>query len=138
MFACLHGRQLELFRLNFGEIILLPKVNEAERIQQYRPICLLNVRFKIFTKVATIRLNSVADHVVRPSQTAFMQGRNILDGVVILHEAVHELHRKKLNGVILKIDFEKAYDKVNWSFLQQTLRMKGFSTKWRALINSFV
>ena len=127
-----------MFRLNFGEIILLPKVNEAERIKQYRPICLLNVSFKIFTKVATIRLNSVADHVVRPSQTAFIQGRNILDGVAILHETVHELHRKKLNGVIYKIDFEKAYDKVNWSFLQQTLRMKGFSDKWRALVHNFV
>jgi hypothetical protein len=69
----------------------------------------------------------VADHVFRPSQTAFMQGRNILDGVVVLHETVHELHRKKLNGIILKIHFEKAYDKVKWSFLQQTLRMKGFS-----------
>jgi hypothetical protein len=107
LFCFLHSGQLELFRLNFGEIILLPKVNEAERIQQYRPICLLNVSFKIFTKVATIRLNTVADHVVRPSQTAFMQGRNILD-------------------------------KVKWSFLQQTLRMKGFSPEWRALIHSFV
>ena len=116
LFTCLHNGQLELFHLNFGEIILLPKVNEAERIQQFRPICLLNVSFKIFTKAATIRLNTVADHVVRPSQTAFMQGRNILDGVAILHETVHELHRKKLNGVILKIDFDKAYDKVNWSF----------------------
>ena len=111
LFTCLHSGQLELFRLNFGEIILLPKVNEAVRIQQFRPICLLNVSFKIFTKVATIRLNTVADHVVRPSQTAFMQGRNILDGVTVLHETVNELHRKKLNGVILKIDFEKAYDK---------------------------
>jgi hypothetical protein len=138
LFDCLHAGQLELFRLNFGEIILLPKVNEAERIQHYRPICLLNVSFKIFTKVATIRLNTIADVVVRPSQTAFMQDRNILDGVVTLHETVHELHSKKLNGVILKLDFEKAYDKVKWSFLHQTLRMKGFSDEWHALINSFV
>jgi hypothetical protein len=114
MFSVLHAGQLELFRLNFGEVILLPKVNEAERIQQYRPICLLNVSFKIFTKHATIRLNTVADHIVQPSKT-------------VLHEAVHELHSKKLNGVILKLDFEKAYDKVKWSFLQQTLRMKGCS-----------
>jgi hypothetical protein len=64
MFSVSHVGQLELFRLNFGEVILLPKVNEAERIQQYRPICLLNVSFKIFMKVATIRLNTVADHVV--------------------------------------------------------------------------
>ena len=92
MFGDLHAGQLEIFKLNFGEIILLPKIIDAERIQQYRPICLLNVSFKIFTKVATIRLNSVADHVVRPTQTAFMQGKNILDGVVILHETVHEMH----------------------------------------------
>jgi hypothetical protein len=129
LFTFLHAGQLELFCLNFGEIILLPKIKEAERIQQYRPICLLNVSFKIFTKVATIRLNTVANHVVRRSQTAFMQGRNILDGVVILHETVHELYSKKLNGVILKIDFEKAYDKVKLSFLQQTLRMKDFSNE---------
>jgi hypothetical protein len=58
----------------------------------------------------------MADHVVRPSQTAFMQGRHILDGVVTLHEIVYEMHRKNLNGVILKTDFEKAYDKVKWSF----------------------
>jgi hypothetical protein len=108
---------LELFR-TIGEIILLPKVNEAEKIQQFRPIYLLNVCFKIFTKAATIRLNSVADHVVRPTQTAFMEGRYILDGVVTLHETVHELHRKKMNGVILKMDFEKAYDKVKLSFVQ--------------------
>ena len=55
-----------------------------------------------------------------------MQGRNILDGVVILHETVHELHRKKANGVILEIDFEKTYDKVKLFFLQQTLRMNFF------------
>ncbi|KAK1670680.1 hypothetical protein QYE76_058839 [Lolium multiflorum] len=67
-----------------------------------------------------------------------MQGRHILDGVVTLHETVHEMHRKKLDGVILKIDFEKAYDKVKWSFLQQTLMMKGFSDEWLALINNFV
>jgi hypothetical protein len=67
-----------------------------------------------------------------------MQGRNILDEVVTLHETVHELYSKKLNGVILKLDFEKAYDKVKWSFLQQTLRMQGFSAEWRSLIDSFV
>jgi hypothetical protein len=52
-------------------------------------------------------------------------GRNILEGVVVLHKTIHELHKKR-DGVILKLDFEKAYDKVNWSFLQQTLIMKGF------------
>jgi hypothetical protein len=44
-----------------------------------------------------------------------------MEGLVMLHETVHELHRKKMSGVILKLDFDKAYDKVNWDFLQQTL-----------------
>jgi len=58
--------------------------------------------------------------------------RNILEGVVVLHKTIHELHKKK-DGVILKLVFGKAYDKVNWSFVQQSLRMKGFSPiqcKW--------
>lgn len=80
----------------------------------------------------------MADHVVSSSQTAFMRGRNILEGVVVLHETVHELHRKKLNGVIFKVDFEKAYDKVKWPFLLQTLRMKGFSPKWISWVESFI
>jgi hypothetical protein len=64
LFSSLHAGQLESFRLNFGDIILLPKINQAEKIQQYRPIYLLNVSFKMFTKVATLRLNNVVDHVV--------------------------------------------------------------------------
>ena len=138
LFNELHAHRLDISGLNFGEIILLPKIKDANRIQQYRPNCLLNVSFKIFTKVATNRLNGVADHVVKPTQTAFMQGRNILDGVAVLHETVHELHRKKLNGVIFKIDFEKAYDKVKWPFLLQTLRMKGFSDTWCRWVENFV
>ena len=67
-----------------------------------------------------------------------MQGRNILEGVVILHETVHELHRKKQSGVILKIDFEKAYDKVRRDLLLQTLGVKGFSPKWIEWVKSFI
>src|SRR6266540_3450334 len=138
MFHDLHSGDLQLFSLNFGVITLIPKVQEANIIQQYRSICLLNVSFKFFTKVTTNRLNTVADKVVSPTQTAFLHGRNILEGDVILHETIHEMHRKKLSGVILKIDFEKAYDKVKWPFLLQTLRMKGFSPKWCSWVKSFI
>ena len=138
MFQELHSGDLPLFSLNFGVITLIPKVQEANVIQKYRPICLLNVSFKIFTKVATNRLSLVADKVVSPTQTAFLRGRNILEGVVILHETIHELHRKKMSGVVFKIDFEKAYDKVKWPFLLQALRMKGFSTKWISWVRSFI
>jgi hypothetical protein len=67
LFHDFHKGELPLFSLNFGIITLLPKCQEAIKIQQYRPICLLNVSFKIFTKVATNRMNLVAQKVIRPS-----------------------------------------------------------------------
>jgi hypothetical protein len=54
----------------------------------------------------------LAQKVIRPTQTAFIPGHHILEGVVVLHETVHKLHCKKIDGVLFKIDFEKAYDKV--------------------------
>jgi hypothetical protein len=83
-------------------------------------------------------MSGIVDKLINPTQIAFIPGRNIMEGVVILHETIHELHRKKMSGVVLKLDFKKAYDKVNWSFLQQTLRMKGFVEKWCQWINHFV
>jgi len=129
-----HQGTLPLHCLNFGVITLLPKKAEETMIQQYRLICLLNVSFKIFTKVLTNRINLVDQKVIRSSQTAFLPGRLIMEGAVVLHETIHELHRKKKSGVILKLDFEKAYDKVKWPFLQQALLMKGFAPKWAAWI----
>jgi len=137
LFLDFHQGNLSLSRFNFGTIILLPKKEDAKVIQQYRPICLLNVSFKIFTKVATNRLSTIAKKIIRPTQTAFLPGRNILEGAVILHETLHELHIKKKDGVIFKIDFKKAYDKLKWSFLQQTLRIKVFSQKWCQWVKIF-
>ncbi|WVZ93021.1 hypothetical protein U9M48_039044, partial [Paspalum notatum var. saurae] len=75
---------------------------DAVIVEQYRPICLLNVSFKIFTKIATSRLNKVAQKVIRPSQTAFLPDRFILEGATVLHETLHEMHITKLSGVIFK------------------------------------
>ena len=83
-------------------------------------------------------INLVADHLISPTQTAFIRSQNILEGVVILHETIHELNCKNQNGVIIKIDFEKAYDKVWWDFLLQMLQMKGFSPKWIGWIKSII
>jgi hypothetical protein len=130
LFHEFHRGKLPLYNLNFGTIILLSKCEEAVRIQQYRPICLLNVSFKIFTKVLTNRLALVAQKAIQPTQTAFILGWNIMEGVVVLHETNHELHRKKQNGVIFKIGFKKAYDKVKWHFVRQVLEMKGFLSIW--------
>jgi hypothetical protein len=97
MFVAFQRGELPLFHLHFGTIILLPKKENAIQIQQYRPICLLNVSFKIFTKVGTNRISEVANIVLRPTQTTFMPGHHILEGVGVLLETIHELHRKK-NG----------------------------------------
>jgi hypothetical protein len=93
LFHEFHDRRLPIHSLNFGILTLLPKVTDAVRIQQYRPICLLNVSFKIFTKVLNNRLLRVADKLIGPTQTAFIPGR-YMEGVVILHKTIHELHRK--------------------------------------------
>jgi hypothetical protein len=129
LFKDFYEDKLPLFILNFETITLLLKQKEATHIKQFCPICLLNVSFKIFTKVMVNRMNGIASKLISPSQTAFILGKNIMEGVVMLHETIHEIHRKKMSGVILKLDFEKTYDKVNWEFLQQTLRIKGFSVK---------
>jgi hypothetical protein len=95
MFSDFYAGKLDIQRLNFGVITLIPKIKEASDIRQYRPICLLNVDFKIFTKVLTNRLSLVAKEVIGGSQTSFIKDRNILEGVVILHEIIHELKTKK-------------------------------------------
>ena len=67
LFHLFHAGNLPLYSLNFGTIILLPKSNGVITVQQYRPICLLNVSFKIFTRVATKRITVVAQNVINPS-----------------------------------------------------------------------
>jgi hypothetical protein len=96
------------FALTLEKLFYCQKLVMQKGFNSIDRYAFLMFALNFFTKVATIRLNSVADHVVRPTQADFMQERNILDGVVTLHETVHELHRENMNSVILKIDFEKA------------------------------
>jgi hypothetical protein len=85
LFKEFHRGDLPLFSLNIGTIILLPECREATKIQQYRPICLLNVSFKIFAKVAINRVAKIAQKTISPSQTIFLPRRNIMEGVIVLH-----------------------------------------------------
>ena len=111
LFRYFHDGTLPLHSLNFETIILLPKKSDAKVIQQYRPICLLNVSFKIFTMVATNRISAIAQKLIRPTQTAFIPGRNILEGAVILHETIHELHTKKQDVSFLRLISKKHMTK---------------------------
>jgi len=130
LFLDFHEGKVDISRLNYGVITLLPKVSDATKIQQCRPICLLNCLYKLITKVLTVRLEKTAEKLIHHNQTAFMKGRNIMSGIMILHEILHETKRTKQIGVILKLDFEKAYDKVKWSFLFKCFEARGFCPKW--------
>ena len=87
--------KLDISRLNYGIITLVPKIKDARQIQKFRPICLLNVSFKIITEVLINRLSKVIRPIISPNQTAFIRGRYIMEGVVALHEALNTIHKKK-------------------------------------------
>ena len=59
-----------------------------------------------------------------------MRGRFILESVVTAHEAIHEVHKSREAGIVLKLDYEKAYDRLNWDFLVEMLTSRGFGAKW--------
>jgi hypothetical protein len=68
-------------------------------------------------KVATNHIRDIAKKISTPSETMFIPRKYILEGVVVLHKTIHELKRKKMNGIMFKKDFENSYDKVKMAFL---------------------
>jgi hypothetical protein len=72
----------------------------------------------------------VAEDTISITQTAFINDRFILEGVLVLHEVVNELRVRKQKGIIMKLDFEKVYDKVNWELLEEVLVQKSFLRRW--------
>jgi hypothetical protein len=86
---------LDIERLNYGLITLIPKVDIAMEIKKFRPICLLNVCYKIITKTPNNRLSTCIHKIISENQFGFVKGKYILDCVVALHEIVHEVKRKK-------------------------------------------
>lgn len=89
-------------------ITLLPKVKDANKILQYRPIFLLNLIYKIFTKTLMLRLDKIMGKFINKSQSGFLKEGNIMDGVMALHEILHDTRIKKKEGLVLKLDFEKS------------------------------
>lgn len=77
----------------------------------------------------TNRINVVAGRLISSNQTTFIKGRYILESVVTAHEVIHSVNQKKEQGIVLKLDYEKAYDRVNWEFLMETLAKRGFGEK---------
>ncbi|GKE03761.1 RNA-directed DNA polymerase, eukaryota, reverse transcriptase zinc-binding domain protein, partial [Tanacetum coccineum] len=119
-----------LGEVNATLITLVPKSNTPQRVSDYRPIACCNVLYKIISKILTNRIKNALCKIVNPSQSAFIPGRQITDNILLAQELLKGYNRK--NGarrVALKIDIQKAYDTVNWDFLEECLHMFQFPNK---------
>jgi len=108
----------------------------ADDITKFRPISLVGSVYKILAKVLASRLRKVVGKVVSPNQHAFISGRQILDASLIANECIDFYLKSKQSGILCKLDIEKAYDNVSWSFLLTTLEKMGFPSKWRSWMHS--
>ncbi|RVW16109.1 Transposon TX1 uncharacterized 149 kDa protein [Vitis vinifera] len=131
VFAEFHRSGIINQSTNASFIVLIPKKSLSKRISDFRPISLITSLYKIIAKVLSGRLRGVLHVTIHYTQGAFVQGRQILDAVLIANEIVDERRRSREEGVVFKIDFEKAYDHVKWDFLDHVLEKKGFSPRWR-------
>jgi hypothetical protein len=129
LFSEFHKGNLDLFWLNFAMLTLVPKVENAIDMKNFRPISLLNCSFKIFSRLITSRMEKICQEIIAKEQSAFIRGRYILESLVVAHELVHSIHKDKTPGVIIKLDYEKAYDRVNLEFLVEILEAMRFGEK---------
>uniref|UniRef100_A0A8I6XE37 Reverse transcriptase domain-containing protein n=1 Tax=Hordeum vulgare subsp. vulgare TaxID=112509 RepID=A0A8I6XE37_HORVV len=118
-------------------VVLIPEVKNPKRIKDLRPISLCNVLYKLVSKVIANRLKIILPEVISENRSAFVPGRLITDNVLIAYEVSHYLMNKRngRNGVAaVKADMSKAYDRVEWTFLEAMLGKLGFSRRWIALV----
>lgn len=120
-------------RINKTQLCLIPKISTPKTMSDYRPISLCTVNYKIISKVLIMRLKKCLGSVISDSQAAFVPGRNISDNVLVAHELLHSLKSKKecqSAYLAIKTDISKAYDRVEWNFLEQVMLKLGFDQRW--------
>ena len=119
--------------VNETAIVLIPKVDQPIELRDYRPISLCNVLYKVVSKCLVNRLRPILDELISPNQSAFVPGRMITDNALIAFECFHSIQKnKKLSSATCayKLDLSKAYDRVDWKFLEQSMYKLGFAHCW--------
>nr|GEU60220.1 RNA-directed DNA polymerase, eukaryota, reverse transcriptase zinc-binding domain protein [Tanacetum cinerariifolium] len=98
-------------------IALIPKVLDAKHLNDFRPISLVGCQYKIIGKILANRLSLVIDNIISQEQSAFVKGRQIMDGPIILNEVISWCKSKNEQSLLFKVDFQKAFNSVRWDHL---------------------
>lgn len=129
-----------LFEVNCSFIVLIPKNNASSSVNHYRPISLCNTIYKIIAKILVSRLRPLLPNLISPCQSTFIPDRWIVENQLIVQELMHSFKRRKVKGrfVAVKVDLQKAYDRVNWKFLRLVFKKFGFPKRFVNWIMQFV
>ena len=124
--------------LNETFLTLIPKESRTEDPGKLRLIALCNVIYKIISKTIANRLHPLLLLIISLEQVGFVEGRKILDGIILIHEIIHSIKIGKIPYMLLKLDISKAYDKLHWKFLIGILKAFGFSDQWIGWVMNLV